>query len=119
MNYFIAPGLKKQQLDSYRRNQLREIDEKVKQIMYVVEEETGITIKRLESPDRTRAVTEARQMAMYLIRKYTKYTMVTVGRLFGRDHSTVIYSLANVNNMIDSKNFDFVTMLKKIEEKVK
>lgn len=36
---------------------------------------------------------EARQVAMYLVRKLTNLSLPDIGKEFGRDHSTVIHSL--------------------------
>lgn len=38
----------------------------------------------------------ARQVAMYLIRSMTNLSQDDIGKIFGRDHSTVIYSLKEV-----------------------
>ncbi len=43
---------------------------------------------------------EARQVAMYLIRKLTKLSLPDIGREFGRDHSTVIHSLNKVEKAL-------------------
>jgi chromosomal replication initiator protein len=44
---------------------------------------------------------EARQVAMYLIRKLTNLSLPDIGREFGRDHSTVIHSLRKVEQTLD------------------
>ena len=55
---------------------------------------------------------------MYLIRKKTNYSLPELGRFFGgKDHSTVIYSINKIENLLKSdktliNNVNFI--LKKI-----
>lgn len=46
-------------------------------------------------------VTEMRQMAMYVIRELTGMSTKLIGREFGRDHSTVVYSLQKFQEKFD------------------
>lgn len=41
---------------------------------------------------------EARQIAMYLVRKLTNLSLPDIGREFGRDHSTVIHAIRKVES---------------------
>ncbi len=51
---------------------------------------------------RTRTVTEARQVAMYAIRKLLDLPLTEIGRCFGgRDHSTVLYSIRKVERRLE------------------
>ena len=43
---------------------------------------------------------EARQVAMYLVRKLTNLSLPDIGKEFGRDHSTVIHSLKKVEQQL-------------------
>ena len=38
-------------------------------------------------------VSAARQMTMYIVREITGMSMEAIGNEFGRDHSTVVYSI--------------------------
>ncbi len=59
--------------------------------------------KKLRSRTRTRNVVQARQVAMYLCRKYTDETLQKIGKEFGgRDHSTVIHSIDTVEDLVDT-----------------
>ena len=46
---------------------------------------------------KNKATVEARQIAMYLIRKMTNLSLPEIGREFGRDHATVIHSLKKID----------------------
>ena len=45
---------------------------------------------------KNKGTTEARQVAIYLIRKLTKLSLPDIGKEFGKDHSTIIYSIRKV-----------------------
>ena len=42
---------------------------------------------------KNKGTTEARQIAIYLIRKLTNLSLPDIGKEFGRDHSTILYSI--------------------------
>jgi chromosomal replication initiator protein len=57
----------------------------------------GTTSEALQSKKRTKDLTIPRQVAMYLIKEMFDLALVEIGKLFGgRDHSTVIHSVAKV-----------------------
>ena len=57
----------------------------------------GVSPEALQSARRTKDLTVPRQVAMYLIKDLFNLPLVEIGRLFGgRDHSTVIHSIAKV-----------------------
>ncbi len=45
---------------------------------------------------KTKGVSEARQVAIYLIRHLTNLSLPDIGKEFGRDHSTIIHSIRKV-----------------------
>jgi len=49
---------------------------------------------------KNKGTAEARQLAMYLIRKLTNLSLPDIGREFSRDHSTVLHSIRKVENTI-------------------
>jgi len=49
---------------------------------------------------KNKGTAEARQMAMYLIRKMTNLSLPDIGKEFSRDHSTVIHAVRKVENAI-------------------
>lgn len=61
---------------------------------YSIEEET------LRGTLKNKSTAEARQVAMYLIRKMTNLSLPDIGREFGRDHSTVIHALNKVEKLL-------------------
>lgn len=61
----------------------------------------GVKQKDLSSKSRKQTIVQARQLAMFLIHKYTDTTYSHIGRMFGkRDHSTVLYACNQVTRRI-------------------
>lgn len=58
-----------------------------------------VSIKEMQSRSRKRKLTFPRQVAMYLCRKHTSDSLAEIGRLFNRDHSTVLHSVKVVSNL--------------------
>ena len=47
---------------------------------------------------RAREIVQARQMSMYMIRKYTDMSLKQVAALFNQDHATVIHGVTKIND---------------------
>ncbi len=62
----------------------------------------GVTAEQLKSERRDANINNARQAAMYIIREITDLSQDEVGKVFGRNHSTVNSSLKNVQNKINT-----------------
>ncbi len=60
-----------------------------------------IPIEDLVSKKRQKAITTARQIAMYIAKKITKETLESIGNGFDRDHSTVVNSINKVTKLIE------------------
>ena len=54
----------------------------------------------LRGTQKTKGTAEARQVAMYLIRKLTNLSLPDIGKEFDRDHSTVIYAIRKVETAL-------------------
>ena len=63
----------------------------------------SIPIKTLQKKIRKKEIVKARQIAFYLIKKYTKLTLTGIGLRVGEfDHATVLHSIKVVNNDIET-----------------
>ncbi len=58
----------------------------------------------LRGSQRNRGTAEARQVAMYLLRKLTNLSTTEIGQQFARDHTTVLHSINKVESEIQSGN---------------
>lgn len=69
-------------------------------IVSAVANHYGVTVADMKSPSRKREFVMARQMAMYIIRVCTSYSLKQIGEHFGgRDHSTVLHATDYITSM--------------------
>lgn len=63
-----------------------------------------VTAEDIRSQKRNAAVSKARQVAMYVVREITNMSMVEIGQTFGgRDHSTVVYALHQMEDRLEKE----------------
>lgn len=90
----------------------------VENIAKLVADHFQVPIETLSSKTRKRQVVIARQLSMYLAKNYTKSSLKTIGDNFGgKDHSTVIYSINTVRDLIDTDSI-FKDTVAELEKKV-
>ncbi len=56
----------------------------------------------LRGNKKSKGIAEARQVAMYLTRKLTNLSLPDIGKEFGKDHSTVLYNIRKVEDLLKS-----------------
>ena len=69
----------------------------VDKIFAAVEKKYNVTKADLESKSRVKEVAQARHIAIYLIRSITEMSLPHIGKMFNRDHSTVISSIEAID----------------------
>ncbi len=87
------------------KNFVTQMDEEitVEFIQELVGEHFGVEVKKLQSKSRKRTIVIARQLSMYLAKKLTDKSLKYIGKNFGgRDHSTVIYSVRSVQDLMET-----------------
>lgn len=70
---------------------------RAREIIKLCAEKHGVLVSDLLSEQRTNLVAHARQQAMWLIAKETSLSFTQIGRIFDRDHSTVIHAVQREN----------------------
>ncbi|HEY1831291.1 MAG TPA: chromosomal replication initiator protein DnaA [Acidimicrobiales bacterium] len=83
-------------------------------ILDKVADSYGFSVSAICGPSRTRPLTTARQVAMYLVRELTDYSYPAIGRVFGkRDHTTVIHAVDKISRQMQERRqlYDQVTDL--------
>ena len=72
--------------------------------------------KQIHSKSRKREIVLARQVSMYLSKKYTDLSLSRIGDMIGkRDHATVLHALKNINGLMDIDK-SFKSSMDEIEE---
>lgn len=79
----------------------------------------NMPIDSLQSRTRKREVVQARQIAMYLSKNFTKSSLASIGSQIGsKDHATVLHACKTVVNLLDTDR-QFKTDLEEIERRLK
>ena len=73
----------------------------IEKIIEEVARTFGSSPEDIRSPKRSANISSARQIAMYVVRDITQLPMTSIGEAFGgRDHSTVVYAIQQVEKNI-------------------
>ena len=90
--------LAKEIINQFVKNTKREVS--IEYIQKVVSEYFQMEIATLQSKTRKRHIVQARQLAMYFAKKYTKASLASIGSQIGkRDHATVLHACKTVDNL--------------------
>lgn len=109
--------LAKEVIEKFVRHINKEVS--LEQIKQLVADHFNVREDSLQSKSRKRNVVMARQLSMYLAKNLTTYSLNKIGGTFGgRDHSTVIYSVKAVKDLIDTDEKFKATVLE-LEKKIK
>lgn len=72
----------------------------VDKILTVVSNKFNVSVDDIKSRKRTSNIASARHTSIYIIKKLTNSSLPAIGKLFGRDHTTVMNSLDAVEKRI-------------------
>lgn len=98
--------------------QLTQHEITIDHIIEVICSYLDIDRKRFNSPERTREIAQARQIAMYLAKQHTKAPLTAIGAAIGgRNHATVLHSCKAVSNLMETDK-SFKHMVEEIEKAV-
>jgi chromosomal replication initiator protein len=116
MSPYIIPGLKERPKTNHRAFQAQEIIKRTA-------EQFGIKLEDMYRVTRLRRYLLPRQVAIYLIKKHTVLSLKDIGGLFaanrpkGMDHTTVIYTINLITNLITQDDNLFLNV-KEIENSI-
>ena len=77
----------------------------------------NMTAADLTGVNRTKGVTEARQISMYLIRTLTNLSLPDIGKIFNRNHSTVLVSIRKIESQLEN-NPDLAAVIRDITSNI-
>src|SRR5690606_9890563 len=88
-------------VENYVKNATREVS--IDQIQKVVSDYFQMDVETLQSKTRKRHIVQARQLAMFFAKKYTKASLASIGSQIGqRDHATVLHACKTIDNLIET-----------------
>ncbi len=91
----------------------------VDKIFAAIEKKYGVSRTDLEGKSRVKEVAQARHVAIYLIRNITEMSLPNIGKIFNRDHSTVISSIDTIEKKtasMPSFEMEINNLIKEIKE---
>src|SRR5210317_2010672 len=94
----ITLDLAKEVVLKFVKNTKREVS--IDYIQKVVSDYFQMDVSTLQSKTRKRHIVQARQLAMFFAKKYTKASLASIGSQIGkRDHATVLHACKTVDNL--------------------
>lgn len=94
----ITIGLAKEIVEKFVKNIKREVS--IDYIQKVVSDYFQMDVSTLQSKTRKRHIVQARQLAMFFAKKFTKASLASIGSQIGkRDHATVLHACKTVDNL--------------------
>jgi len=94
----ITINLAKEIVEKFVKNTKREVS--IDYIQKVVSDYFLMDVEVLQSKTRKRHIVQARQLAMFFAKKFTKASLASIGSQIGkRDHATVLHACKTVNNL--------------------
>lgn len=91
----------------------------VETIQKAVSEFYNVTVDDLKSSSRKKTVAVPRHIAIYLCRELTEYSLDEIGEEFGgRDHSTVISSISNIEDKLKTGDIAISDIVKALTKQI-
>ena len=97
----VTLELAQQVVEKFVKSTKREVS--IDYIQKVVSDYFEMDVATLQSKTRKRHIVQARQLAMFFAKKYTKASLASIGSQIGkRDHATVLHACKTVDNLSDT-----------------
>ena len=97
----VTLELAQQVVEKFVKNTKREVS--IDYIQKVISEYFQMDVETLQSKTRKRHIVQARQLAMFFAKKYTKASLASIGSQIGkRDHATVLHACKTVDNLAET-----------------
>ncbi len=90
----------------------------IEYIQKIVARKFNIKIKDLSSEERKQPLVLYKQIAAYLVRKYTNASFPEIARAFGKNHATIIHSVNEINQKLANRNKNITSMVNTIEQAI-
>jgi len=74
----------------------------------------NLDIKDLFLHTRQRHIVTARQLCIYLLKRINYGTLSDIGRVFKKDHSTVIHAIKSIDLLIETHDIQYFHLIKEV-----
>ena len=78
----------------------------------------SVSVTDVKGKSRNPKVKEARQMGMFLLRKFTELRLPEIGQEFGRDHSTVLFAIQKIEAELKAEKAETTEMVQVLSERI-
>ena len=97
----VTIELAQQVVEKFVKNTKREVS--IDYIQKIVSDYFEMDVATLQSKTRKRHIVQARQLAMFFAKKFTKASLASIGSQIGkRDHATVLHACKTVDNLAET-----------------
>ncbi|MGM0602901.1 MAG: chromosomal replication initiator protein DnaA [Bacillota bacterium] len=105
--------------DLVNKNQEKHIEVNIERIKKIIIENYNLKMEDMESKKRTQNIAFPRQIAMYLSRELTDFSLPHIGDEFGgRDHTTVIHAHNKIQEKMENE-LDFKNKIDRLIDEIK
>src|SRR6056297_2379379 len=105
--------------DLVNKNQEKHIEVNIERIKKIITENYNLKMEDMESKKRTQNIAFPRQIAMYLSRELTDFSLPHIGDEFGgRDHTTVIHAHNKIQEKLENE-LDFKNKIDRLLDEIK
>lgn len=99
MNYLAIPGLKFRPRDIPPRGFINS-----DRIINIILAHFDLTFFEVSRKTRYQRIVYPRQVLMYILSKNTNLTLVGIGQMFKKDHTTVLHAIKVINERMETEN---------------
>ncbi|MDV3349740.1 chromosomal replication initiator protein DnaA [Leptolyngbyaceae cyanobacterium CCMR0082] len=94
------------------------IDASPTSVIDIISEVFSVSVEDLKGNSRRREISQARQIAMYLMRRHTDLSLPKIGEVFGgKDHTTVLYSCDKIAQLI-KKDLNMAQTVRELSDRI-
>jgi len=105
--------------DLVNKKKRQQIEVNIERIKKIITDDYNLKMEDMESKKRTQNIAFPRQIAMYLSRELTDFSLPHIGDEFGgRDHTTVIHAHNKIKDKIKNED-DFSNKIERLTDKIK
>ena len=94
------------------------VDASPKSVIDTVSGVFGVSVEEIKGNSRRREISQARQIAMYLMRQHTDLSLPKIGEVFGgKDHTTVLYSCDKIAQLV-KKDLNMAQTVRELSDQI-